>query len=643
MRPLIKRLVPEATVQRFPRLSRLAAAGTYSLGSLPPRSAVVAFSAPRVYELGERLRARRGGAAVVLGALSPRARNAQVAMYQAGEVDYLVATDAIGMGLNLDVERIAFADRRKFDGRETRPLDLSELSQVAGRAGRYQTDGAFGVLAPEPRLPPDIERRIETHRLPEQDTLVWRNHDLAFDSVEALIRSLKERPRPGPLRSLNYADDFQALTTLARRREISDRATDSDTVRLLWEVCQIPDYRGLLVDHHPNLLGEIFVELREHAHLRDAWLGPRVERLNRTDGDIETLMQRIAFVRTWTYVSNRDHFVENARQWQGRTLALEDRLSDALHQALIARFIDSGRTASHGRGVAHVTDAHHPFSALQRLRSDLEEPRAAAGLDFSQALAEAEHEEFSVSARGRVHFEGRAVAQFSRGRVLVEPEIALVELALAPGALGQVRRRLLAFAKDFVSDTLGELSSEPDDVSPALRGLLYQLRQGLGLLDRADAEAVIEALDDDDRRTLGQLGVVIGQRLVFTPQLLDPSVLYQRGILARAFYGSLAPNVALTRVGEAKQFDVPDACYLALGFASVGGFVVRADVLEDLLDRASHLPLSPAGISRRCRVSRDEAKQLLKALGVGRPRPRRPRKRRRGRPKAPRSSTNDSR
>ncbi|HEY6727613.1 MAG TPA: helicase-related protein [Polyangiaceae bacterium] len=630
MRPLVRALVPSARIQRFPRLSRLSAAGSYSLGSLPPRSAVVAFSANRLYSLAERLRARRGGTAVVLGALSPRARNAQVAMYQAGEVDYLVATDAIGMGLNLDVERIALADRRKFDGKETRLLDLAELSQVAGRAGRFHTDGAFGTLAPEPRLPPDIERRIETHRLPEQTTLVWRNHELCFDSLEDLIQSLRQRPEPGPLCPLAHADDYAALAVLAGRPEIARHAQNPEQVRLLWEVCQIPDYRQLLLDHHPNLLGELFLELSRHTRLADAWIGPRVERLCRTDGDIETLMQRIAFVRTWTYVANRDRWLSDPAEWQERTRRLEDDLSDALHRALVARFIDVRKSSSHGRPPA-AADQSHPFSALQKLREGLAPASPPSEENLSYALAEAAHGAFSVSSRGRVSFEHHDVAQFVRGRVLVEPEIALAELTLAPGALGQVRRRLQAFAKDFVRDALKDLAEEPHDASAALRGLCYQLRHSLGTLDRPAAEALLRVLDERDRQALAQLGVLVGRRAVFAPALLDADTLHRRRVLTQTFYGALPPDAGSRR--PVMPFDpaLPASGYLALGWLVVAPFAVRVDLLEELLAGPASLRTSDA-LARKARLPPDQAAALARALGFGGAK--RPRRRRRRRPPA---------
>ncbi|MEM9487833.1 MAG: helicase-related protein, partial [Myxococcota bacterium] len=303
MRELIATLVPEAAVARHPRLSQLRYAGTSSLRSLPPRSAVVAFSATKVYELAERLRQHRGGVAVVLGALSPRTRNAQVALYQSGEVQYMVATDAIGMGLNMDVDHIAFAALHKFDGQQDRPLEISEMAQIAGRAGRYQSDGTFGTLAPLPDLPWAVVRAIETHRFRPIERLMWRNSQLDMRSIDTLIASLARRPGHSALRLTSASEDFSALIRLAADPDIRQRAQGTAAVSLLWDVCRIPDFRKLLEDSHVNLLRAIYTQLTDPGErIAPDWMNRRVSQLDDVSGDIDTLMQRIAFVRTWTYL-----------------------------------------------------------------------------------------------------------------------------------------------------------------------------------------------------------------------------------------------------------------------------------------------------------------------------------------------------
>src|SRR5690606_13715451 len=333
IRPIVEQLCPTADFHRHPRLSQLRWAGSVSLGALPPRTAIVAFSTNEVYELAERLRQRRGGAAVVLGALSPRTRNAQVALYQAGEVDYMVATDAIGMGLNMDVDTIAFASLRKFDGHEQRELEPAELAQIAGRAGRAQNDGQFCALAPLSPLPNAVLDAIENHHFPPVPPAIRRTtpSELDFRSITSLIESLKQRPARKSLELVRKAEDFEALIRLCEREEIRTRAVGREAVELLWQVCQIPDFRKLLLDGHVDLLGEIYKQLASpRGRLDPSWMAERIARIDATDGDIHVLMTRIAFVRTWTYVSNHRAWIVDAEYWQEHTRALEDRLSDAL-------------------------------------------------------------------------------------------------------------------------------------------------------------------------------------------------------------------------------------------------------------------------------------------------------------------------
>ncbi|MDW8445321.1 MAG: helicase-related protein [Acetobacteraceae bacterium] len=306
IRPLLRRLVPEAEIETRPRLSALTHIGPVKLSRLPPRTAIVAFSAAEVYAIAEAIRRRRGGCAVVMGRLSPRTRNAQVALYQAKEVDFLVATDAIGMGLNMDVNHVAFAGLAKFDGRRLRDLTPAEVAQIAGRAGRGMSDGSFGTTANAPPLPPETVEAVETHRFDPLQALVWRNAALDFSSLAALLASLdRPPPAPGLLRGPDAADHL-ALASLARDPEIAGLARDPPSVRLLWEACQIPDYRKLGDESHARLCGRIFRALRTPPYRVDpAWVGREIESLDRSDGDIETLMGRLANARTWAYVAGR--------------------------------------------------------------------------------------------------------------------------------------------------------------------------------------------------------------------------------------------------------------------------------------------------------------------------------------------------
>ncbi len=341
IRPIIRSLVRDAEFIVRPRFSKLSYTGVKKLTRLPRRSAVVAFSAAEVYATAELMRRQRGGCAVVLGALSPRARNAQVAMYQAGEVDYLVATDAIGMGLNMDLDHVSFARLTKFDGRGPRRLSAPEIAQIAGRAGRHMNDGSFGTTAELGPLDPELVEAIETHEFEPITTVQWRNTELDFASIAALLRALEAPPGLRELHRKRDAEDHEALAILARNEEIAARATSRNAVRLLWEVCQIPDFRKMMTDAHTRLLSQIYLHLTgPGGRLPADWVGGQIARLDRTDGDIDTLSARIAHIRTWTYVSHRQDWLVDALHWQERTRTIEDKLSDALHDRLTQRFVD---------------------------------------------------------------------------------------------------------------------------------------------------------------------------------------------------------------------------------------------------------------------------------------------------------------
>ncbi|MCK5503243.1 MAG: disulfide oxidoreductase, partial [Tritonibacter mobilis] len=304
------------------------------------RTAIVGFSVDSVYAIAELIRRQKGGAAVVMGALSPRTRNAQVALYQNGEVDYLVATDAIGMGLNLDVDHVAFSSTSKFDGRRMRPLAPNELAQIAGRAGRGMSHGSFGVTGDARPLDEGVAQAIMDHRFTPLQKLNWRSADLRFGTIEALIASLESSPNHEVLIKAREADDLMALKSLAQDAAIRDRATDATTVRLLWDVCRIPDFRGISHAEHSSLLSGIFGYLQDGGVVPDEWFSRQIRRLDRTEGDIDTLSKRLAFIRTWTYVAQRNGWLRDESHWREETRTVEDRLSDALHERLTQRFVD---------------------------------------------------------------------------------------------------------------------------------------------------------------------------------------------------------------------------------------------------------------------------------------------------------------
>ncbi len=642
MRPLVRALVPEAELTSHPRLSALRATPPSTLGGLPPRSAVVAFSMARVYEIAERIRHRRGGAAVVLGALSPRARNAQVGIYQAGEVDYLVATDAIGMGLNLDVTHVAFADLRKFDGREARDLEPAELAQIAGRAGRHLADGSFGVLSPTPPLPREVTRNIEQHRFPTQRHLVWRNSALDTSSLDALVASLKRPSSSELLKLVDRAEDFSTLSELAARPEIRCLADAPERVQLLWDLCQIPDFRQLMLSHHANLVAELFEQLvGPSERLDEDWLERRIARLDDAEGDIDTLLSRMAFVRTWTYVTSHGQWVRDATRFQARTRAIEDRLSDALHERLVERFVKQARTSATSaretvsRRTNNTSPKAHPFDRLEELRASLFGEQPGTMADGLEAAADADHTALSVDPEGRVAFAGRQLARLLRGADVLHPEVRVeVNEAVAAGVRMRLLRRLRAYSRDLVEEVLAPLrDARLAEVSPAARGLLYQLEQGLGTLPRASAAEQLAALSDADVRLLAQVGVRLGTRYVYLPARVKPRWLVARSALWSAFSAPTTlpalptPSQVSLALSERPTRELSES-YLTLGYPVIAKRAIRVDVAERISARTRdpRTPDSTREVARWLGASERDAREVLRALGSPRPRARRRRR-----------------
>jgi ATP-dependent RNA helicase SUPV3L1/SUV3 len=650
IKPLIRRLVPHAEFITRPRLSTLSYTGPAKLTRLPGRSAIVAFSASEVYALAEMIRRQRGGAAVVLGALSPRTRNAQVALYQAGEVDYLVATDAIGMGLNMDVDHVAFAASRKFDGQVSRGLEATEVAQIAGRAGRHMNNGTFGTTADVPGLDPQIVEAVENHHFAPLKKLQWRNSALRFTSVQALTAALDRLPDDPGLVRTRESDDRLALAALSQDTDTMERAKTPDRVRLLWEVCQIPDFRKSLAEQHSRLLAAIFHHLTEPlAKLPADWLDRQVKRLDRADGDIDTLMNRIANVRTWTYISHRGDWVENGQEWQERTRAIEDRLSDALHQRLTQRFIDrrtavlmrkmrgdealastfseDGQVTVEGEFVGKLQGfrfAPDRSESGQGARAVSAAARAALKPEIAERitqLAAAPDGEFDLDGNAQITWRGAPVAGLQAGPLPLQP---LVEILPSEWIDAEARRtleiRLSAWLAARIAALFGPLLPLPAaELSGPVRGLLFQLAEQLGSVPRAKTASPVDKLTEEERRILARLGVRFGTESLFLPALLKPEAQRWRAALWCLHRGQ--PQMAPPPPGRVSlPADHPAAYYEAVGYRRLGKLALRLDMLErfaaELRKLARSGPISPpAAWMSQLGIGPEDMSQLIEAMG----------------------------
>jgi ATP-dependent RNA helicase SUPV3L1/SUV3 len=650
IRPLLRRLVPEAEFVSRPRFSTLRYVGAKKVTRLPPRSAVVAFAIADVFALAELIRRQRGGTAVVMGALSPRARNAQVGLFQSGEVDYLVATDAIGMGLNMDLDHVAFARIVKFDGHAPRRLSPAEIAQIAGRAGRHMSDGTFGTTAELDALDPETVEAVENHRFDPLDHLYWRSAKLDMRSPQQLLASLEARPVTRGLALAPEADDHLALSALVRVPEVTDLAQSRDKVRLLWEVCQIPDFRKVMSETHARFLARVFQHLAgPEAQLPSDWVANQVGQLDRTDGDIDTLMARIAHIRTWTYVAHRAEWLAEAAHWQERARAIEDRLSDALHDRITQRFVDR-RSAFLVRKLAasaellasvsrdgEVKVEGEPVGRLDGFRfvpdeaAGLEERRtllAAANRVLrgeiesrARELAAAPDAEFALGPDGAIAWRGGAVGRLASGESALVPKVEALPGDFLDGHLKeQVRQRLAVFAANALRQALPALyRAAGDKLSGPARGLVYQLAEALGALPARAAAPLRAALTGPDRKALARMGVRLGTETVYLEPLLKAKAGKIKALLWAVRAGEAVPR-APEGAAAARDAAVSDEAYAAMGYRVLGPRVLRVDRLERLAAAARALarqgPFAPnAALMGIAGADRDHLAAMLPALG----------------------------
>jgi ATP-dependent RNA helicase SUPV3L1/SUV3 len=623
MRDAIRELLPGANLVSRPRLSKLSYAGDRKITRLPPRSAIVGFSANDVYAIAELVRRQRGGAAVVLGALSPRTRNAQVAVYQNGDVDFLVATDAIGMGLNLDLDHVAFAGIRKFDGQSHRNLTPAELGQIAGRAGRHMNDGTFGVTGQVAPFDSDLVDRLENHSFDQVGVLQWRNRKLDVSSLHRLKDSLRETPDHRRLVRARMVDDVIALENVSRDPEVCDLAQAPAAVALLWDMCQIPDYRKISAASHAEIVAALYrFVMGPKGKIPADWFAHQVAQADRTDGDLDTLSNRLAQIRTWTFVSNRADWLDDPGHWQGRTRAIEDTLSDALHERLTQRFVDrrtsvlmrrlrdkeemaaeigeDGRILVENHYVGRLDgfrftpdtsgDGIHGRAARHAAASVLSRELALR----ADALASAPDTAIALKPNGRLAWAGAEIAELERGDTALKPRLKLyADEHLAGPERERVQKRLEAWLAAELDAKLKPLIalSAAADVSGLARGLAFRLTETLGVLRRDTAAEEIKALDQEARGQLRKYGVRFGAFNVYIPALLKPAsadlLLLLWALHAGRAHGieldalPARPQQGLTSVEAGK---LPEPYWRVAGFHVAGSRAVRIDMLERLSD-----------------------------------------------------------
>jgi ATP-dependent RNA helicase SUPV3L1/SUV3 len=623
MKPIVERLLPGASIVSRPRLSQLSFSGEKKLTRLPRRSAIVAFSADEVYAIAELIRRQRGGAAVVLGALSPRTRNAQVELYQSGQVDYLVATDAIGMGLNLDVDHIAFASDRKFDGYQFRKLNPSELAQIAGRAGRATRDGTFGTSGRCPPFEPELVQALESHTFEPVKMVQWRNSDLDFSSVGALQATLGAAPTENALARAPVAEDILVLDHAIRDDDVRAMIRTPADVARLWDVCQLPDYRKIAPANHAELVVTVYGFLQRDGAIKTDWFAHQIDLADRTDGDIDTLSTRIAHIRTWTFAANRPDWLADPEHWQGVARGAENRLSDALHERLTERFVDrrtsvlmrrlrenatlepdfnkTGEVEVEGHvigrldGFVFVPDASSGGSEAKALHNAAQKALAGEIAARAARWAEAPDEQFVLAADGTLRWTGAAVGKLYAGDEALRPRVRVVADEHLTGApRDAVEARLNAFVKSHVEKLLGPLAelAAAADVTGIGRGIAFQLVEALGVLDRQRVADEVKGLEQPARASLRKYGVRFGAYHIYLPALLKPAprklatqlwALRHEGPESKGLddllhlAGSGRTSIPMDRAIDA-------ALYRAAGYRVCGERAVRVDILERLAD-----------------------------------------------------------
>ncbi len=643
IKPLLKKILPNCLIEIRPRLSILSYVGVKKLTRLKPRSAIVAFSIPEVYKIAELIRTKKGGAAIVMGALSPRTRNAQVDLYQNGQVDYLIATDAIGMGLNMDIDHVAFASDTKFDGKTPRYLNPSEIAQIAGRAGRHSRNGSFGVVEDHLKLDEETIEQIENHSFFPLKSIWWRNSELNFSSLKGLVNSLEAYPPFNFMRRKVGALDAICLNHLSEISSIKNKINNKEALILLWEICQIPDFSNSLSGVHFSLLEKTFELLLANGKLDNEWIKSQLNRLNKFDGEIDTLLNRISNIRTWTFITNRQQWIDESEYWQNEAKTIEDKLSDELHNRLTQRFVDKRIVI-----LNKTLKEHSDLEALIRLDGKVivegEEVGLLKGFEFIPSLSEGEkagpilsaarkilpkeierrvkellmsdNAAFKFDDYGSILWQNNKIAKLTTGENLYSPKIIITNSEfLSDEQIKQIEIRASEAVEKNIEDTLSEainlkkpiLNVEQqnnktekqqnisiitnddekklsESISGKALGIAYQVYEGLGSAQINNLSMSTVNLSEADKRNLARLGLRLGVETIYLPNLLKPAAIKLRALLW-SVYNQDFPKDAFPpdgRVSIKTLLNVKKEFYRALGFVPLGNLALRADIAERL-------------------------------------------------------------
>ena len=641
IRPLLQKILPDIIIETRPRLSTLSYIGVKKLTRLKPRSTIVAFSVPEVYKIAELIRTKKGGAAIVMGALSPRTRNSQVDLYQNGQVDYLIATDAIGMGLNMDIDHVAFASDSKFDGNIPRYLTAPEIAQIAGRAGRSARNGTFGVIDESLKFDEETIEQVESHSFFPLKNLWWRNTDLNFSSVNKLIKSLDKAPPFNFMRKKVGALDAICLTHLSQIDTIKAKIENEENLSLLWNICQIPDFSNTLSGMHFNLLEKTFELLLSKGKLDNEWIKSQITRLDRYDGEIDTLLNRIANVRTWTFITNRSNWLDETEYWQDQAKTIEDKLSDELHERLTQRFVDKkivvlnktlkefnnleaivridGRVFVEGEEVGTLNgfDFIPTLSNGENAAPILTAARKTLPKEISRRVKEllmSDNAAFKFDNDGNILWQSNIVASLVNGENIYSPKINIKSSELlSDEQIKQIQLRIIEAVEGNIKNILSEAINLKDpsfknienkyfnkiqneekpaevekfpiiNLSGKALGIAYEVYEGLGSTKTSSLSMSISTLSDDEKTQLAKLGLRLGVETIYLPNLLKPSAIKLRALLWSVFYQNF-PDHGTPPEGRVSVVMQPEAnhdFFRAIGFVPLGDLALRADIAERL-------------------------------------------------------------